>query len=169
VQRHTTDLTASNARTELVYALSSQPAHHASPQQLGALARAHWQVEALHWVRDVTFAEDASRIRTASGPQVMATLRNLAIGLLRLAGHTQIAPTLRWVNRNPARALAFLGLPRTANTPNPITPRPWTPRYEDPHQPPTSRDGRLVRYSRAQDGRNLRPREMFSLRRHEGT
>jgi hypothetical protein len=44
-------------------------------------------------------------------PQVMATLRNLAIGLLRLAGHTQIAPTLRWVNRNPARALAFLGLP----------------------------------------------------------
>jgi hypothetical protein len=101
--------------------------------------------------------------------EVMATLRNLAIGLLRLAGHTQIAPTLRWVNRNPARALAFLGLPRTANTPNPITPRPWTPRYEDPHQPPTSRDGRLVRYSRAQDGRNLRPREMFSLRRHEGT
>ena len=41
----------------------------------------------------------------------MATLRNIAIGLLRLAGHTQIAPTLRWVNRNPACALAFLGLP----------------------------------------------------------
>jgi hypothetical protein len=41
----------------------------------------------------------------------MATLRILAIGLLRLAGHTQTAPTLRWVNRNPARALAFLGLP----------------------------------------------------------
>ena len=74
------DLTGSNARTELIYALSSQPAHHASPQQLGALARAHWQVEALHWVRDVTFAEDASRIRTASGAQVMTTLRNLAIG-----------------------------------------------------------------------------------------
>jgi hypothetical protein len=36
VQRHTTDLTGSNARTELVYALSSQPAHHASPQRLGA-------------------------------------------------------------------------------------------------------------------------------------
>lgn len=41
----------------------------------------------------------------------MATLRNLVIGLLRLAGHPQIAPTLRWVNRNLARALAFLGLP----------------------------------------------------------
>jgi hypothetical protein len=49
--------------------------------------------------------------RAPAGPQVMATLRNLAIGLLRLAGRTQIAPTLRWVNRDPARTLAFLGLP----------------------------------------------------------
>ena len=48
----------------------------------------------------------------------MASLRNLAIGLLRLAGHTQIVPTLRWVNRNPARALAFLGLPM-----HPLTPK----------------------------------------------
>jgi hypothetical protein len=45
VHRHTTDLTGGNARTELVYAISSQPAHHASPQQFGALARAHWQVD----------------------------------------------------------------------------------------------------------------------------
>jgi hypothetical protein len=67
-------------------------------------------------VRDVTFAEDASRIRTASGPQVMATLRNLAIGLLRLAGHTQITPRLRWVNRNHARALAFSASHEPANT-----------------------------------------------------
>jgi hypothetical protein len=62
-------------------------------------------------VRDVTFGEDASRIRTASGPQVMATLRNLAVGLLRLAGHTGIASALRRIARNPARALAFLGIP----------------------------------------------------------
>jgi hypothetical protein len=41
----------------------------------------------------------------------MATLRNLAVGLLRLSGHTGIAPGLRRIARNPARALAFLGLP----------------------------------------------------------
>jgi hypothetical protein len=111
VQRHTTDLAGSNPRTELVAAVSSQPARHADPAQLGILVRTHWQVEALHWLPDVTFAEAASRIRTASGPQVMAALRNLAIGLLRLAGHTQIAATLRWIARSPARALAFLGLP----------------------------------------------------------
>jgi hypothetical protein len=126
-QRHTTDLTGSNARTELVYALSSQPAHHASPQQLGALARAHRQVEALHLVRDVTFAEDASRIRTASGPQVMATLRNLAIGLLRLAGHTQIAPRApaksRFVANVTYRSMdttAPLGAPECGPEPEPV-------------------------------------------------
>ena len=40
----------------------------------------------LHWVRDVTFAEDASQVRTGSGPSVMACLRNLAIGALSRAG-----------------------------------------------------------------------------------
>lgn len=111
MQRHTTDLAGGNPRTEVCYAVTSQTAAQADPARLGALLRAHWQVEGLHWVRDVTLGEDASRIRTAAGPQVMATLRNLAIGLLRLSGHTTIAPGLRRIGRNPARALAFLGLP----------------------------------------------------------
>jgi hypothetical protein len=42
----------------------------------------------LHWIRDMDFDEDRSQIRTASGPQVMATLRNLATTILRLAGYT---------------------------------------------------------------------------------
>jgi predicted transposase YbfD/YdcC len=45
----------------------------------------------LHWVRDVTFDEDQSQVRTGSGPQVMATLGNLAISVLRLAGQANIA------------------------------------------------------------------------------
>ena len=101
--------------------------------------------------------------------EVMATLRNLAIGLLRLAGHAQIASRCAGSTGIPPAPWRSSASHEPANTPNPITPRPWTPRYEDPHQPPTSRDGHLVRYSRAQDGRNLRSREMFSLRRHEGT
>jgi hypothetical protein len=162
VQWHTTNLTGSNARTELVYALSSQPAHHASPQQLGALARAHWQVEALHWVRDVTFAEDASRIRTASGPQVMATLRNLAIGLLRLAGHTQIAPRCAGQPESRPRP----GVPRPPM--NPLTPKPDhaealdAPVRGSPIGHQRHAMGAPCSISRMQDGRNLRPREMFS-------
>lgn len=46
-------------------------------------------------MRDVTFDEDRSQIRRGAGPQVMATLRNLAISLLRLAGAPFIAPALR--------------------------------------------------------------------------
>ncbi len=111
VQRHTTDLAGKHPHTELVYAVTCLTADQADAERLGALLRAHWQVEGLHWVRDVTFAEDASRIRTSAGPQVMAALRNLAIGLLRQAGQTRIAAGLRHIGRDPARALAFLGLP----------------------------------------------------------
>jgi len=62
----------------------------------------------LHWVRDVTFAEDLSQIHTGSGPQVMAALRNLAISLHRLAGATNIAQALRHHGRNALRPLQLL-------------------------------------------------------------
>lgn len=69
----------------------------------------HWQIEnALHWVRDVTFAEDLSQIRTGAGPQVMASLRNLVISLHRLAGATNIAKALRHQGRDARRPLHLL-------------------------------------------------------------
>ena len=45
----------------------------------------------LHGVRDMDFGEDRSQARTASTPQVMAALRNLAITILRLDGYASIA------------------------------------------------------------------------------
>jgi hypothetical protein len=62
----------------------------------------------LHWMRDMTFSEDASRIRTGAAPQVMATLRNLAISLHRLAGATNLAAALRHHGRNAQRPLQLL-------------------------------------------------------------
>ncbi len=70
----------------------------------------HWQVEALHHVRDVTFAEDASQLRTGNTARAMATCRNLAIGALRLDGAANIAAGLRRNARDPTRPLALLGL-----------------------------------------------------------
>ena len=65
----------------------------------------------VHWVRDVTFAEDASQIRKGSGPQLMATLRNLAISLIRLRRKTSgIAQALRDMAARPHLALAMVGL-----------------------------------------------------------
>ena len=96
-------------RTETVYAVTDLTADQARPDQLATWLRGHWCIEnRLHWVRDVTFGEDLSQVRTGNGPQVMATLRNLAISLLRLTGATNIAKALRHHARDTKRDLALL-------------------------------------------------------------
>jgi hypothetical protein len=97
--------------TETVYAITSLAPHHASPAQIAAWIRGHWQIEnALHWVRDVTYGEDHSGVRTGAAPQVMASLRNLAISVLRLTGVTNIAAALRHHARDPIRPLKLLNI-----------------------------------------------------------
>ena len=93
-------------RTETVYAITDLAPHQARPDELAAWIRGHWQIEnGLHWVRDVTFDEDASRVRTGAAPQVMASLRNLATSMHRLAGATNVAAALRDHGRNALRPL----------------------------------------------------------------
>jgi len=114
IQRRTRPINARTGkhgrwRTETVYAITDLAAHEARPDELAAWIRGHWQIEnGLHWVRDVTYAEDASQIRTGAGPQVMASLRNLAISLHRLAGTTNIAKALRHHARHPDRPLQLI-------------------------------------------------------------
>jgi hypothetical protein len=65
----------------------------------------------LHHVRDTTFAEDASQVRTGTSAGVMACLRNLAIGVLCRAGPpTNLAAALRHHARDSARPLATVGI-----------------------------------------------------------
>jgi len=98
-------------RTVTVDAVTSLALGSASPAQLAGWLRGHWRIEnRLHWVRDVDFGEDASTARTGSLPRVMASLRNLAVGALRLAGHPNLAAALRHTGRDPTRPLAVLGL-----------------------------------------------------------
>jgi predicted transposase YbfD/YdcC len=96
--------------TETSYAVTSLAASQATPAQLARWARGHWGIEALHHIRDVTYGEDASQIRTGNGPQTMATLRNLAIAILKPAGHTSIAAACRYHARDATRTLTTLGL-----------------------------------------------------------
>jgi hypothetical protein len=97
--------------TETVYAITNLRVHEAKPAQLAAWIRRHRHIEnKIHWVRDVTYDEDRSQIRTGTGPQVMAALRNAAIGALRLAGVTNIAAANRHHARNSNRPLALLGI-----------------------------------------------------------
>ncbi len=62
-------------------------------------------------VRDVTFDEDRSQVRTGAAPQVMAALRNAVIGLLRRTGSQNIAAALRRYSWNPTASLSLLGSP----------------------------------------------------------
>jgi predicted transposase YbfD/YdcC len=111
VTRKTRDLGARRWRTVTVYAITSLSHAQASPARLADLIRGHWTIEnGLHWVRDVTFAEDASQLRTGTGPQVMACLRNLTIGVLSRAGPVNLAAALRHHARDPRRPLATLGI-----------------------------------------------------------
>jgi hypothetical protein len=73
---------------ETVYGLTSMASQKAGPARLLDLVRGQWGIEnGLHWVRDVTFDEDRSQVRTGSGSRVMSTLRNLAISVLRVGRH----------------------------------------------------------------------------------
>jgi hypothetical protein len=89
-------------RTEATrYFITSAPRAVVGASGLLGWTRGHWSIEnGSHYVRDVTFGEDASRVRKGSGPEVLAALRNAAIGLLRSTGVTNLAEALR---RNAAR------------------------------------------------------------------
>jgi predicted transposase YbfD/YdcC len=94
---------------EVVYLITSANHTAAPPQRLAAWVQGHWSIEnRLHWVRDVTFAEDASQVRTGQAPRVMATCRNLVIGMLRITGWDNIAAGLRHHARHSDHALRLV-------------------------------------------------------------
>lgn len=113
VTRRGRPLSGGKWRTVIVYAVTSLTVIQATPGELAAWVRAHWQIEALHHIRDVSYDEDASQVRTGSGPQVMATLRNIAVAILRPAGHSSIAAACRHHARDATRILTTLGLCRS--------------------------------------------------------
>ena len=111
VERHVADLAGTPKSAVAALGLTCLSAAQAGPGRLATLVRGHWGIEALHWVRDVTFDEDGSQLRKGSAPQVLAGQRNLAVGALHTAGRTKIASSIRWVSRDPIRALDILARP----------------------------------------------------------
>jgi hypothetical protein len=108
IVRHVATLTGSGVSKEVAYGITNMTADLAGPAHLNRYVRSHWGVETReHYVRDVTFREDAGHIRTGRLPQVMATCRNLAIGAFRHVGHANMAHARRHY-RNDARRLLTL-------------------------------------------------------------
>ena len=92
---------------EVVYGVASLAPYKADAARLLRLVRQHWRIEnKSHWVRDVTFDEDRSQVRRGTIPQMMAALRNVAIGLMRLSGHQNIAAATGALRLSPGLLLA---------------------------------------------------------------
>ena len=113
IERVRVRLKDQSEQRETVFCVTSLSAARADAMRLLQLNRGHWAIEnRLHYIRDRTFDEDRSQVRKRAAPHMMASLRNLAIGLLRLAGaSTNIAAAARFFMRHPERAMELLGVP----------------------------------------------------------
>lgn len=98
---------------EVIYGITSLAVEEANARRLLGLTRQHWGIEnRLHYVRDVTLAEDACRVRKGSAPQVLAAVRNAVIHLLADVQADSRAAAIRRLNNHPEEALALLDLPQ---------------------------------------------------------
>ena len=110
LQRKTLRKKTGEVRHETVYGITSLPSSRASADRLLELTRLHWQIEnRSHWVRDVTFGEDASQVRKGTLPQFMAALRNVVIALIRQHPFRYIPDGLSFFSARPLEALKCIG------------------------------------------------------------
>lgn len=110
IRRDTYGTDGTATAKEIVHGITSLDPARGTPAALADLTRGQWGIESVHWLRDTAWAEDASTGYAGSGPQVMATLRNIGISLLHLAGITEITRTLQSISRDRNRVLDVLPL-----------------------------------------------------------
>jgi predicted transposase YbfD/YdcC len=110
IERYVTDLHGQPVSAVAALGVASPEPGQANAADLAGYVREQWSIESLHWIRDTLYQEDKSKVRTRSGPRVMATLRNLAIGALRLAGRIDVTEATRWAGRSMDRPFTILGL-----------------------------------------------------------
>jgi predicted transposase YbfD/YdcC len=110
IERYVTDLHGSPVSAVAALGVASPPADRVSAAGLAHHVREQWAIESLHWIRDTLYQEDKSRVRTRSGPRIMAALRNLAICALRLFGRADVTEATRWASRSMDRPFTILGL-----------------------------------------------------------
>ena len=110
IRRDTYDLDGTALTKEIVHGITSLGAERGTPGVLAHITRGQWGIESVHWLRDTAWREDQNTGYAGNGPQVMASLRNIAVSLLHLAGITEILRTLQAICRDRTRMLAYLPL-----------------------------------------------------------
>ena len=109
VIRYTGGLDGQRTRKEVVHGITNLATDQADAAQLATFVRGHWSIEnSTHYVRDVTYREDASRARTGNAPAVLAAIRNAVTTALRLAGALSIAAARRATALKPHTVIGLL-------------------------------------------------------------
>jgi hypothetical protein len=97
---------------EVVYGITSLSTLAADVWRLLGFTRGHWGIEnGLHYVRDETLGEDRCRVRRGRAPRVLASMRNVAVYLMRGAEYPSVAAAVRATVAQPELALAWLNDP----------------------------------------------------------
>ena len=94
------------------FGITSLTRKQTSPIRLLNIRRAHWGIETgLHYRRDFTMKEDATRMTTGNMGKVMASLNNLVLALIRQAKFQNAAQARRWFAAHISKAFALLTIP----------------------------------------------------------
>ncbi len=94
---------------QVEYGITSLTRQEATPLELLKIRRAHWGIETgLHYRRDVTFKEDATRMTIGQAAQILASIHNLVIALIRKANFHNAAQARRWFGGHIDQAFAIL-------------------------------------------------------------
>jgi predicted transposase YbfD/YdcC len=94
---------------EIEYGITSLSDRQASPARVLQVRREHWFVETgLHYRRDVTFREDATRMTIGAAGRILATVHNLVIGLIKRAGYSNAAKARRYYDGHIQDAFGLL-------------------------------------------------------------
>jgi len=112
ITRKSEEVKTGKRSEQTIYGITSLSVEENSAEELLELTRKHWQIEnGLHYRRDVTFKEDKVRKKSKNGGQIMASLNNLAIGVLRKIGWENIAKARRFYNAQIEKGLELITNP----------------------------------------------------------
>lgn len=106
-------ITATGERTDYIhYAITDLSPHQANARTVFGLWHRHWHIENKgHWIRDVDFDEDRCSARRHTAPRMLATLRDIAVGLLRWTGATSVATARTALSASLHQAASIIGFP----------------------------------------------------------
>jgi len=114
IERKNIEKKTGKVSTELVYGLTSHTPKSADAARLLAFNRAHWSIEACHYILDWNWDEDRCTLRTGHGPENMTRLRRFAIGLIKSKSRDSVAATLRKLSRNVRHVFDYLRMTRNS-------------------------------------------------------